>query len=69
MLDRLAGEILSKNLLSKFKPMDISNVLWAFATANHDHPSLFKAASEAIIHRQLLNKYFQAQEEATKIWL
>ena len=42
-----------RRLRGSFNPQDLSNTAWAFATAGHEAPALFKAISAEAVHRRL----------------
>eukprot|EP00956_Cyclotella_meneghiniana_P039435 scaffold171830_cov20-Cyclotella_meneghiniana.AAC.1 len=53
--------------LNSFKPQNLSNTVWAFATANIQHPNLFKKVGDEIVAMNDL-KSFNPQNLANTVW-
>ena len=52
--------------LSEFNPQNLSNAVWAYATAKHAAPALFDAIAEETVHRKL--GFFNPQNLANMVW-
>ncbi len=52
--------------LRVFRPQELSNVVWAFATAGKPAPALFMAVEEEIVNRKLDS--FKSQVLANIAW-
>ena len=65
LFKKVGDEIAAMNNLKSFNPQNLSNTIWAYATANIHHPDLFKKIANEIIANL---SSFKPQELANTVW-
>jgi len=65
--DMLAEEVLSFDSLDEFRPQALSNIVWAYATANEKQPKLFEKVADQIVGLNNLHD-FKPQELSNIVW-
>ena len=62
---KLSDHIVAGSLVGRFKPQEISNIVWASATAGESHPLLFQKLADVAITRK---KEFTLQNVTNLLW-
>lgn len=65
LLDTLAEAAISNGTIDEFKPQELCNLLWAFATLRRPHAALFDAAARSASCRM---ETFSAQGLSQTVW-
>ena len=65
LLDTLAEAAISNGTIDEFKPQELCNLLWAFATLRRPHAALFDAAARSASRRM---ETFSAQGLSQTVW-
>jgi hypothetical protein len=67
LYSKLGNHIVAIDNLSGFMPQNLSNIIWAFATAGESHPQLFSKLGDHIIAMKDLEQ-FKPQHMSNIIW-
>ena len=54
-----ANSFVGMNDLNEFKPQEVSNIMWSYATAGEAHPKLFSKLGDHIVAMKVLSGFLQ----------
>jgi hypothetical protein len=66
LLNHIAMKAVGKT--KELKPQELSNIVWAFATAAISHPTLFENVANHIVRLDSLNRFTHPQDVSNTVW-
>ncbi|EJK77069.1 hypothetical protein THAOC_01121, partial [Thalassiosira oceanica] len=67
LFEKIGNHVVGPGGLGSFKPRDLSNTAWAFATAGVSHPELFKKIGHHVAEQGCFDS-FKPQELSNTVW-
>jgi hypothetical protein len=64
----MANHIAGLDHLREFKPQNLSNTVWAYATAGDSHPILFAKIANHIVGLKSLDRFTHPQDVSNTVW-